>query len=228
MTLGVAVAVVAVAVVVPMFDHLNPIAKLLGLFGSSREAAEVAGPIEILDVRQVGQLQVASGAASVHVVYCNAHVSATSDLGPDQFTECDGWRDGKAVALVVARSSAYIDMTNLDPRRIQADPAARSVRLRLPLPTVARPTTSGEDTTVIAYEPSHLPFVGNDVEADWLSTAQTAAIPEAQRALDGSLIEPGTASAKEVFTAMFTSLGYTQIDITFDPAPEAVGPPSLS
>ncbi len=124
-----------------------------------------------------------------------------------------------AILLVAAADvSAGVDLQALGPTDVTVDREARSVRLRLPAPSVFQVTLDEEHTYVHSRTTDLLAKRNVGLEGQ----ARRAALADLREAAESAgILKRAEVGARKTLESLLKSLGYTQIEIEFAPAPKA-------
>lgn len=207
----------SLVVVAVVLTHWNPVGSIVdSLFGNSAVKATTLGAVEVLDLRQVQHLELATAEVQVPVVYCNKKVYASVDPGLDEFRTCDGIGDAKAVALAVSRSRASIDLSQFDSTRdLDLNRRAGTATVRLPMPTASTPTVDAADLRILSVDESSVPLWGNTLPADWEVTAVDEVRRVATATMHDRLVAEAKTSAQSWLEGLLRAEGIEVVHIQF-------------
>ena len=110
---------------------------------------------------------------------------------------------------------AIVDFGELDERRVVLSENGKSVTIRLPAPTVDEPILDLENSYVANHDEGLINrFTGSELEQE----AQLKAVEQMSTAAtgEGMLIDRAEENTSSMLRGLFGSLGYTNIEITFD------------
>jgi hypothetical protein len=162
------------------------------------------GPPVLQALTELSEFKAASG-------YYETVVDLEKDKG-----YLPNWVSGERV-LYVGKGDveAVVDFGELDERRVEVSEDGTSVTVNLPAPTVGEPRLDLE-TSYVAHRDEGLisKFRGSDLERE----AQLKAIKQMTAAAtgEGKLIDLAKESTTKTLRGLFSSLGYTNMTITFD------------
>jgi len=110
---------------------------------------------------------------------------------------------------------AVVDFGQLDGRRLVLSDDHTSVTITLPAPTAAKPRLDVAKSYVASHDEGLInKFKGSDIERE----AQLKAIEQMTSTAqgEGMLLDRAKANTKAMLNGLFSSLGYTKIQITFE------------
>lgn len=209
----VAVAVAAVLLVALIVRSLDP----FGWFAPEpAEPPAIAGEPTLIAIREAAELTVATGTFSVPVEV-DVEKTGLREWLPDVV---DGER---IVAIYQADVDATIDLRDLTADAIVADPATRTITLRVPAPELSRPAIDPEKSRIIAHSRGVVQRwddalgEGSLAVKEELDAAAVTAIDRAARQSD----LPGTArvNGTRFLTLLCERMGYERVTIEYAGAP---------
>lgn len=202
-----ALVVLAVLLVVRGLD-------LFGWFGMENPAEQpaAAGDVTLIEIRDLADLNVATGSYSVPVVI-DAERTGLRERLP-------GFVDGEQiVAIYYGDVDAKIDLRGLTAEGVIADPASRTITVRVPAPVLSRPSIDHEKSRIVSHQRGILQRV-EDAAGDGSLVAKeeldTAAVNAINRAAEESHLEDTARQNGEQFLRLLCErMGYENITIDY-------------
>jgi hypothetical protein len=168
------------------------------------ETVDNSGPSVLKSLSDLSEYHAASG-----------HYETVVDRRVDT-NRLPDWVSGERV-LYVGKGDvdAIVDFSHLDEQRIEVSPDRTSVKLRLPAPTVGKPTLDIKNSYVVDRDSGFITkFKGSDLERE----AQLKALEQMAGAAtgEGSLVELAKRNTTSMLRGLFGSLGFTDVMVSFD------------
>ncbi len=143
------------------------------------------------------------------------HIERVVDLR-DKQTRLFGLIESEDAILLVAaaRVTAGVDLSELDPSSVEADPEAGVARLTLPEPKVFHAALDNERTYVHSRSTDLLARRERELESQARRAAERT-VREA--ALEAGILERACESAERTVTSFVRTLGYSDVVVTCTP-----------
>lgn len=208
--LRVAIAVAAVLLIALVVRSLDP----FGWFGGTgaEESGATAGDVTLLEIREAEELKVASGSFSVPVVVDAPRTGLRERLP----TFVDGER---IVAIYQGDVDATIDLRGLTDDGITADPAERTITVRVPAPQLSPPRIDHGKSRLLSHDRGLVQRAedalgdGSLAVKEDLDRAAVAAILRA--AEESDLTATAETNGTQFLTLLCQRLGYDRVTIEY-------------
>ena len=172
-------------------------------------------PFSVTSVDRTGQsvLHSLSNLSEYHAA--SAHYETVVDLAKDTENLPD-WVSGERV-LYVGKGDvdAIVDFRELDERRIVISEDGTSVTIKLPAPTSDKPALDLKNSYVANHDEGLINrFSGSQLERE----AQLKAVEQMTTTAQGEdiLLDRAKENTSAMLRGLFSALGYTSINVTFD------------
>ena len=131
-------------------------------------------------------------------------------------------RGERTVFVAGGSVDAVVDFSQLDERSIQVSPDRTSVSVVLPAPTLAEPTVDPDNSRVVSRDRGVLDRIGSAFSDNPTSERPLLlAAEEKMRAAahESDLRSRAEENTRRMLEGMLGALGYTDVNVTFDPTP---------
>ncbi|WP_432560559.1 DUF4230 domain-containing protein [Granulicoccus sp. GXG6511] len=209
--LRVAVAVAAVLLVALLVRSFDP----FGWFDPAvpeETSAAAAGDVTLIEIREAAELKAASGTFSVPVTMDTPRTGLRQRL--PEFLDGE-----KIVAIYQGDVDATIDLRGLTAEGIEADPASRSITVRVPAPRLSEPRIDHEKSGVVSHQRGVVRRVedalgdGSLAVREELDRAAVSAI--ARAAAESDLRATAETNGTRFLTLLCQRLGYERVTIEY-------------
>jgi hypothetical protein len=195
------------------------VAQVPGVVGDKvSQALSSLNPFDEDPVDRTGPAVLQSLTALSEFKAARGYYEVVVDFEPPNGNLPDFINGNRVIYVGKGEVEAVVDFSELDERRITRSADGTSVTVTLPAPRVGEPKLDLETSYVALRDEGFVTrFKGSDIERE----AQLLAIQKLAAAAkgEGRLIELAEQSTEAMLRGVFGSLGYTSIEITFDPSP---------
>lgn len=206
---AVAAALLLVALVVRSVD---PFGWFATPPAPPQENPAAAGDVAVLTIQEAAELKAASGTFSVPIVIDLPKTGIRERL-PD-------FVDGeKIVAIYQGNVDATIDLRAVPAEGITADPASRTITVRVPAPKLSSPAIDHDKSRIVSHSRGVLQRIedaageGSLYRKEDMDAAAVTAI--AQAADESNLRETARTNGTRFLTMLCQSMGYEHVTIEY-------------